>query len=222
MFGRIYKIQNILDNKLYVGKTTKELSSRWNEHCTGHGSAKYLYAAIQRWGVENFVISQIIEVATEHELNDQERYWIAKLNTNVQRNGWGYNLSDGGEGHTTWTDSQKLAKSNAMMGCNNPMFGKNQSEKCKINVATANTGKVRSESHRKAISNAQSTRPRTDNEKRLVSERMTLNNPMKQLTGEKHFFYGKKRPPHTEETRQKCREASLRYWEQRKLSKINE
>jgi predicted GIY-YIG superfamily endonuclease len=33
----IYKITNLIDNKVYIGLTTRTVEARWKEHCR-HGS----------------------------------------------------------------------------------------------------------------------------------------------------------------------------------------
>lgn len=56
----IYKITNQINGKIYIGKTLKDISSRWREHCKAAKKVccekRPLYMAINKYGIENFKI----------------------------------------------------------------------------------------------------------------------------------------------------------------------
>ena len=60
----IYKISNFLDDKVYIGSTSKSLKYRWAKHkskmCERPG--RKLYKHIDDLGIENFVIEEICQV----------------------------------------------------------------------------------------------------------------------------------------------------------------
>jgi group I intron endonuclease len=65
MKGKIYKITNKLNGKIYVGQTIKSLEDRFQKHCCGT-SAKDKYhfnmaikKAIRKYGKDNFTIELI-------------------------------------------------------------------------------------------------------------------------------------------------------------------
>lgn len=103
--GYIYKITNLINNKIYVGKTIKSLEQRFSEH--KHEAERYaedrihfgyktkFYPAIVKYGVSNFSIS-LLEEVEDSELNEREAYWISKLN--CLDDNIGYNISPGGLG----------------------------------------------------------------------------------------------------------------------------
>lgn len=100
--GIIYKISNNFDAKVYIGKTTSTLEERWKQHLE---KAKLfpnvpfkskLYAAMKKYGADNFFIS-VIEQCSNEDLNVRERFWIAKENSYYN----GYNLTFGGDGYQT-------------------------------------------------------------------------------------------------------------------------
>lgn len=61
--GYIYLITNKINNKKYVGKTTKSIKERWEEHLKDSKKEKCeirpLYRAIRKYGIENFTIEEI-------------------------------------------------------------------------------------------------------------------------------------------------------------------
>lgn len=92
----IYLIKNIINNKYYVGKTSFTIESRFNQHIVD--SKKYkdrpLYRAFAKYGIHNFIISEIEQVS-ESEENDREIFWIKYYNSYGKT---GYNATIGGEG----------------------------------------------------------------------------------------------------------------------------
>lgn len=97
----IYLITNDVNDKQYVGQTTQSLKRRWMEHIwnANKGSDYAIHRAIRKYGVEHFHVKEIDVANSRSELNDKEKYWIAKLNTMCPK---GYNLVDGGA-TPTWT-----------------------------------------------------------------------------------------------------------------------
>lgn len=91
----IYKITNTLNNKVYIGRTTRDdVTIRWREHKKLYKNAKntciYLYNAFRKDGIENFKFEVIEEnIIDKHILAERESYYIQKLNT-LSPNG--YNL----------------------------------------------------------------------------------------------------------------------------------
>jgi len=91
----IYKITNLINNKIYVGKDVKNRSYYY-------GSGKVLKFAIKKYGKENFK-KEIIEECDKEQLSKREVYWIKKLRSNTAN--IGYNLTSGGEGGDTFTNN---------------------------------------------------------------------------------------------------------------------
>ena len=95
----IYKITNLVNGKMYVGQTKGVLIDRWKRHiymAKSHGKdskGQVLYKAMARYGIENFTI-ECLQECTADELNNLERFWIAKLGTFGEN---GYNMTVGGQ-----------------------------------------------------------------------------------------------------------------------------
>ena len=116
-YGIIYKITNKLNGKGYVGKTTRSLEVRFNEHSKADS---YIGNAIRKYGEENFLREVIEECETPEELNELEIFWIAHFNCKQPN---GYNQTDGGDGATE------------QFGEKNHFFGKHHTEETKAIIS---------------------------------------------------------------------------------------
>ena len=90
----IYKLTNLLTNKVYVGQS-KDTSSRWKTHIKcGLGIdtpvTNELYKAMLQDGVWNFSF-ELLEECKPEELNECERKWIAFYESDT----YGYNGNKG-------------------------------------------------------------------------------------------------------------------------------
>lgn len=94
----IYKITNQINNKVYIGKTEDTIEKRFKEHCKASTKTKEkhrpLYAAMKKYGVENFTVELIEKVKLEDSLEERECYWIDYFNSFKE----GYNATRGGDG----------------------------------------------------------------------------------------------------------------------------
>lgn len=97
MTGYIYKITNLINGTLYIGKTVDTIKERWNQHksesCKERAKNRPLYRAINKYGIENFTI-EVIEEVDIKELSKREIYWIGYYDTYNN----GYNATLGGDG----------------------------------------------------------------------------------------------------------------------------
>ena len=92
--GYIYKITNLINNKVYIGKTERTVQERWVEHKKKASQLDLpLYRAMQKYGIDSFNIESI-EECDNKEIDKRENYWIKFYNSCEK----GYNCSLGGEG----------------------------------------------------------------------------------------------------------------------------
>lgn len=92
----IYKITNLINNKVYIGQS-KNPKKRWYEHCLEASNLRknqLLYNAIRKYGVNNFKL-EVIEGPIEN-YNEREIYWIEYYNSYLDKSK-GYNMTPGGE-----------------------------------------------------------------------------------------------------------------------------
>lgn len=122
-YGVIYKITNIVNNKIYIGQT-KQLNG-FNDRYKGNGTDiervynhylhsiqyndyynKHLYNSIKKYGFDNFEVNKTFDVAySKEELNEKEQYWIKHYKS--FDNNYGYNYTMGGDGNDFTPDSYK-------------------------------------------------------------------------------------------------------------------
>ena len=113
----IYKTTNLINNKIYIGKTLKK-GKRFEKY---FGSGIAIQKAIKKYGIRNFK-KEIIEICfNEKKLNEKEIYWISFYNSNNPK--IGYNISLGGDGGGIVSNYTRKKLSNACSGEKNGMFG---------------------------------------------------------------------------------------------------
>lgn len=83
----IYKIENKLNGKIYIGQTKRKLSRRISAHIYLN---KYpIGKALNKYGLESFTVSVIDEADTPKILSEKESHWINYYNCLVPG---GYNI----------------------------------------------------------------------------------------------------------------------------------
>ena len=95
--GIIYIIKNRLNDKVYIGQTTTDIKTRFNQHCKNSTlkSRHYkLYNAIKKYGKEKFYIEILEQGVDINKLDEREIYYIEKYNSYLK----GYNSTKGGDG----------------------------------------------------------------------------------------------------------------------------
>lgn len=94
----IYKVTNLINQKVYIGQSTK-IEYRWGQHhrkpfCISSSQYNtYFYRAIRKYGIENFSF-EVLEECDLKSLNELERKWILYYRSN--ENEFGYNSTLGG------------------------------------------------------------------------------------------------------------------------------
>lgn len=93
--GYIYKIQNILNNKVYIGQTVKAPQKRFQQHKNNFNKPYFsqivLYKAFKKYGIENFSF-EVIEKIENEKLDEREKFWINYYDSYFD----GYNSTLGG------------------------------------------------------------------------------------------------------------------------------
>lgn len=110
VYGIIYLIRNEVNNKIYIGQTTRDFNKRYcakgknmrrvyNYHNDNKNRGcyynKHLLSSIDKYGIKNFKIDKEFDYAmSQEELDDKEKYWILYYDSFNN----GYNRTVGGEG----------------------------------------------------------------------------------------------------------------------------
>jgi hypothetical protein len=92
----VYKIENLLTHKIYIGQSM-HIETRWQEHCR-LSSNSVISNAIHKYGKENFSF-EILQECKEEELNAIEEHYIQLYDSVIPN---GYNVEekvDGGRNY---------------------------------------------------------------------------------------------------------------------------
>lgn len=85
IYGRIYKITNLINNKSYIGATKQKIKTRFNKHCydakNNYSLNMYIVLAIKKYGRKNFKIEEIDVAYSEKELKLLEGVYISWFKT---------------------------------------------------------------------------------------------------------------------------------------------
>ena len=120
----IYQITNLINGKIYIGKTERSISERWREHIKDsqkeENKHRPLYRAFNKYGLGNFSIEIIEETLTPEE---REIFWIEQKRSFKN----GYNATIGGDGKpyldydliiATYNELQSIRDTALKIGCN--------------------------------------------------------------------------------------------------------
>lgn len=116
----IYKIENLVNHRMYIGQSHK-IKQRWSDHKKLLRKNKNKNHLLQedwnKYGEQNFSF-EILELCSDAELDEKERYYI-KQNNAFESDG-GYNLTIGGISNFDFADSTKAKLAINGTGNNNP------------------------------------------------------------------------------------------------------
>lgn len=137
-YGIIYKATNKINNKTYIGQTSKKFSKRKIDHKSRANTRNFaisaIYSAINKYGWPNFIWEIIEDCYSKEELDEMEYHYIMQYDTYNN----GYNLTLGGDGggcgykHTKETKQKMSELKNGMyFGKDNPFYGKTHSDEFK-------------------------------------------------------------------------------------------
>ena len=185
MKGFIYKRENNINGKKYIGQTIDIVSrnKKWENLNTPY-SGIYINNARKKYGISSFSFEILEEINVDDEsilkekLNELEIKYIKKFNSFGKN---GYNMTSGGN-NTILPDKKFLIRnkkiSESLKG--KPRKGIPHNELWKKHIGDGNRGKKLSEEHKNKLSESH-----------------------KNFVGDKASFYGKH---HTEESKRKISE----------------
>lgn len=140
----VYLISNMVNGKLYVGKTKRTLKLRWRWHVYDSKKLNHIQPlahAIRKYGASSFVIGTIGTANTAEEWSALECHFIALFRSQDRKRG--YNVTAGGEGCAGWIPSKRFRQrlSETRKGSLHPMFGKKHSQETRDMMRESHTGK---------------------------------------------------------------------------------
>jgi hypothetical protein len=140
---QIYKITNLVNNKIYIGKDTTSDPNYF-------GSGLIIRKAIKKYGLENFIKKVIDETEDYKELSKKEISWIKKLNSTNKK--IGYNISTGGDGGDTLSNHPDLDLIKEKISKNSPKKGKTYEEAFGLEKSIDYKNKLKSKIHKSILS----------------------------------------------------------------------
>jgi group I intron endonuclease len=164
----VYKATNLVNGKVYIGKTVRDLSHAKARH---HQRAKFMwkygvisrfYSAIRKHGFSNFVWTIEYKGKSDQDIQAREREYIAKFNSMDSNHG--YNMTPGGDGGAGRTlSAQQISRLREIFtGRNNPQYGKfgeshpafgnKHTPEAKAKISSAHKGKKASIETRRKLS----------------------------------------------------------------------
>lgn len=146
----IYKITNKINNKSYIGQSTK-VKNRIAVHRRA-ARTLVISKAILKYGVDNFEF-EVLLYCEIHELDRYEKELIGIYNTASPN---GYNIELGGHENKVVSEETKKKLSEQRKGWyvgeKNPFYGKKHNEESKRIMSETHKGKIISDEHKKIIS----------------------------------------------------------------------
>ena len=94
--GVVYLIKNKVNNKCYVGITTRKIEKRLYQHFSKGSTCRLLKRSIEKYGKDNFT-SDVLEECDNELLCEREVKYIREYNSFVGWENGGLNLTTGGE-----------------------------------------------------------------------------------------------------------------------------
>ena len=145
----IYKITNLINNKVYIGQTRRSIENRWRDHCTLTKSKhrSLIRLAIAKYGQDSFKIEIIDNCQSIDELNTKEQVRIQEYNSLSPS---GYNLDSGGKSKIVHAESRKKM-SLSKIGKSNP-----HTDQSKKKLSLIKKGVKFSNKHKEALSKSRS------------------------------------------------------------------
>lgn len=114
----IYKIYNNINNKVYIGQTTKSLEECiqcYKKELKANPNSRPIIRAMNKYGFEHFFFEIIKDnIITKKELDDYEKYYIQYYHSLCNENG--YNVELGGNGIGKHSEETKRKISEAQRG----------------------------------------------------------------------------------------------------------
>lgn len=129
--GKIYCIENLINNKKYIGRTIQKTNNRFNAHKSflnrNIHTNSHLQNSWNMYGEESFIFYYIEESCEDSRIDEIEQFYIEKYNTTDDK--YGYNKKTSGEKIVFSEETkQKMSDNHAdFSGENNGMWNKKHS-----------------------------------------------------------------------------------------------
>lgn len=150
--GCVYQAQNMINGKVYIGKTIGSLKNRIASHHSlmRNGSNYYFYQAMRKYGKDNFKWTELFQSDDEKQLSEKEIMFIKSLGTLKP---FGYNLSEGGEGQKGYHHTDEAKRKIGLAG-----IGRQKTAEGRERIRQSKLGVPLSKEHREKLKKARAKR----------------------------------------------------------------
>lgn len=144
--NEVYKIQNNLNGKIYIGITIQGARTRFLHHLyeARSGSSFPIHRSINKNGKENFTIDVIEVCDSTEQMKEREKYWISFYNTTDRSKG--YNRTTGGDGAFGRLHSEETKKK-----ISEKAIGRKMSSESKKRMSDSGKGRKMANTTREAL-----------------------------------------------------------------------
>lgn len=124
-YGYIYKIRNLIDNKIYIGQTIYDFKHRYHNNIEHYTHNLHIKRAIRKYGIENFEIDGEFDVAySKIELDKLEDLYVKIYNTTNMKYGYNKRFGGGSRGKHTEETKKKMSDNHVpITGEDHHMYG---------------------------------------------------------------------------------------------------
>ena len=140
----VYQHKNKINGKVYIGITSRKPEERWGSNGINYKSSPHFYAAIQKYGWDNFEHNILYTDLTKDEACQKEQELISYFNSMNRE--YGYNSTSGGESFVM-NEETKQKISQSMIGNKNGLGHPCSPEKAK-KISEAQKGRTFTEEHK--------------------------------------------------------------------------
>ena len=170
-FGYIYKVTNLINGHLYIGKHKYDKPYIDQSY---YGSGEILSKAYKRYGKENFSMEILEWIDTDDsDLNRAEIKWIDIFGT--YKFPQHYNMTPGGDGISLPGELNPMYGVK-LTGEDNPMYGKTHTIEVKKKLSKLHKGKPS---------------PMKGKHRKIESNELQRQKMIGKFAGEKNYFYNK-------------------------------
>lgn len=159
---KVYCHRNKINQKEYIGITSKENPNRRWRNGEGYIKCRKFYFSIQKYGWDGF--EHII--LFDNLSLDQAKLIEQKIIRKNKSKKLSYNITDGGDGNIGWVMSEKTKRKIA-----EKHTGRNLSEEHKQKISKGNKGKIVSEETKRKIAEKQTGHKMSEETKRKITEK---------------------------------------------------
>lgn len=167
--GYIYRFTNIVNGKMYIGKTF-DIKRRVKDHLSNRGNTKIFSKAIKKYERDSFDVDILCKIRSndiEHlniVLSSLEIFFIRKYKTKEL----GYNCTEGGEGQrgNLHTESTKQKISNKLKG-------RKLSKEIREAISLGHKGHIVSDSSKKKLRETWLKRPKQERD--IINAQRVIN-----------------------------------------------